>query len=1108
MSIPVVDRTEYPISSLGLESIPSSVIVGSTLWTMFSSFGNLFLKEYEGSLTRRVRINISHFNLSIALNSDNSVNPDRFWLWEITPANVLNLVEIEPHSNADPIIVDVVQLKTNVLRVKSVVIADQYVNVFCLNNTSPKTLDLLVYQNVKSTVIDYTASNFYWNTTRLEDLGADLISSPAQFFISTINVASPSNVEEDEYTFEIPQITTIEQVPSTMTVHLIWDTITGVDTYILQRSKEDPLFLTPTEVYRGSLTDINDTITDGNFTYYYRVKARIDDAALESDWSATQSLFVIEVVAADFSAVPMSGDASLLVNFTDLSTGTPISWDWDFGDGSLHSTIQSPSHTYTIADNYTVSLTAANGFSFDTETKTDYITVNILANFSASTTIGNTPLIVNFTDLSSGVPTSWDWDFGDGSPHDTTQNPSHTYTEAGIYTVILIATRGLFSDIETKTNYITSNIVADFIGSPLVGTVPLIVNFTDTSVGVPTSWDWDFGDGSPHDTTQNPTHVYNSQGSITVTLIASKGLLSDTEVKTNYLTITNIDISYKKIFATLRTNRHVVKQLDAEIVPVIYDNNYFGMFTVPGGGSTGLNYPSGITVDFLNNVYICDFENMRIVKLNKNLLYIGQLSTATTIGKPCAIMFDYDTRCLYFTGVRYHSIEGDDLYMYLGVEKCSTDLTDVKYSSDVLGINRRLIRNDLTYKPNGICKGYLPNEILITGIRHVIYSTIESLTTFTSATEKYIIGEDIQYFRGIIKHSNGDLYLNIGTQIIRSNSTFVNIGDSNYVSKVLYGLKEDHRTGEILTYNADIQALIALDSDMNFANELYKDSGNTIATSFYDVFDVTANYIGLPRDIESILNNYISRGTFPFWATFDEPAHSTGFSPNFATQVYSAINRIQLINFSGLELVGDSSLLLITGETGRVEAAPIHVYDLRITGDLTVIIWHKWDGVPSSNGWMLDCSGNLSSGLEADNILYGIQTTNPGNITIMHENGSGILTSQTTPVVFPRDSLTHMLMVRRNATLKQYDIRVDNGSVYSFTYSDNPTGGSNATLSIGGKTAPRAEGKYYDAYVFADLLSDSEIDTFYAYGYSDKTWFDTTAWNSISGSGHISWKVV
>ncbi|MEZ4921317.1 MAG: GEVED domain-containing protein [Saprospiraceae bacterium] len=77
---------------------------------------------------------------------------------------------------------------------------------------------------------------------------------------------------------------------------------------------------------------------------------------------------------ANFSGTPTSGTAPLSVNFTDLSTGSPTSWNWNFGDGQT-STLQNPSVTYSAPGVYTVSLTVSNAGGNDTETKVDYIEV-------------------------------------------------------------------------------------------------------------------------------------------------------------------------------------------------------------------------------------------------------------------------------------------------------------------------------------------------------------------------------------------------------------------------------------------------------------------------------------------------------------------------------------------------------------------------------------------------------------------------------------------------------------------------------------------------------------------------------------------------------------
>jgi PKD repeat protein len=88
---------------------------------------------------------------------------------------------------------------------------------------------------------------------------------------------------------------------------------------------------------------------------------------------------------ASFTASPTSGTAPLTVQFTDTSTGSPTSWSWDFGDGGM-STAQNPSHQYTAAGDYTVSLTATNDAGSDSATRTGYIHVSTPAAIGLSVT--------------------------------------------------------------------------------------------------------------------------------------------------------------------------------------------------------------------------------------------------------------------------------------------------------------------------------------------------------------------------------------------------------------------------------------------------------------------------------------------------------------------------------------------------------------------------------------------------------------------------------------------------------------------------------------------------------------------------------------------------
>ncbi|MCD6365951.1 MAG: PKD domain-containing protein [Bacteroidales bacterium] len=120
-----------------------------------------------------------------------------------------------------------------------------------------------------------------------------------------------------------------------------------------------------------------------------------------------------------------------------------------------------PNITYSTPGTYDVSLTVTNSIGSDSETKTAYITVNPITNppvadFVADNTTIVTGQTVNFTDLSTNMPTSWSWSFNGGTPTSSTQqNPSIVYNTPGTYDVSLTATNSIGSGTETKTTYIT-----------------------------------------------------------------------------------------------------------------------------------------------------------------------------------------------------------------------------------------------------------------------------------------------------------------------------------------------------------------------------------------------------------------------------------------------------------------------------------------------------------------------------------------------------------------------------------------------------------------------------------------------------------------------------
>ncbi|MCK4694424.1 MAG: PKD domain-containing protein, partial [Candidatus Cloacimonetes bacterium] len=267
--------------------------------------------------------------------------------------------------------------------------------------------------------------------------------------------------------------------------------------------------------------------------------------------SADAGPFIItgeSLVQAEFSADPTYGVTPLEVQFTDLSSGNITLWEWDFdNDGTIDSQEQNPVWTYEQPDIYSVWLHVSDGTNSDTIVKFDYILVGpaAIADFTADPTSGQIPLEVQFTSLSTGIVTYWEWDFqNDGVIDSYEQNPSYTYTESGIYSVSLTVSNEDLTDTEIKEDYIIVEepLIADFEGNVTTGVAPLEVQFTDLSedfTGVINSWLWDFdNDGIVDSYLQNPVYTYTETGVYTVSLTVSDGVNEDTEIKEDYITIT------------------------------------------------------------------------------------------------------------------------------------------------------------------------------------------------------------------------------------------------------------------------------------------------------------------------------------------------------------------------------------------------------------------------------------------------------------------------------------------------------------------------------------------------------------------------------------------
>jgi PKD repeat protein len=171
----------------------------------------------------------------------------------------------------------------------------------------------------------------------------------------------------------------------------------------------------------------------------------------------------------------------------------------------------------------------------------------LTALFTGTPTTVCTGSQVTYIDQSLGSPTTWSWTFPGGTPASSTvQNPVVTYNTPGVYNVTLTIGNSSGSNTLTKTSYITvGDITTNFTGSPTTVTIGNSVTFTDNTSCNPTSWSWSFPGGTPSTSTaQNPVVTYNTLGAYSATLIAANAGASDTVVKDNYITVTEVPINY------------------------------------------------------------------------------------------------------------------------------------------------------------------------------------------------------------------------------------------------------------------------------------------------------------------------------------------------------------------------------------------------------------------------------------------------------------------------------------------------------------------------------------------------------------------------------------
>lgn len=237
----------------------------------------------------------------------------------------------------------------------------------------------------------------------------------------------------------------------------------------------------------------------------------------------TTQLTVSPMPTADFTFTDVCHGTQ--VDFTNTSQGNIVNSAWNFGDNSIPIYIASPSHIFMVPGIYntTLRVTSVDG-CIDSVTQAVAVTAQPTVQFAENNACVGEP--VSFTNLSTiSQPftlSTWQWDFGDGSPLNTTDwEPQHLYAQPGTYYIRLTAWSDnlVCFDEAVDSVYIYPQPFVDFSTTDVCLNTPMV--FTNLSQGEIVSWDWDFGDGTPHNFNANVSHAYSATGNYTVTLTAT-----------------------------------------------------------------------------------------------------------------------------------------------------------------------------------------------------------------------------------------------------------------------------------------------------------------------------------------------------------------------------------------------------------------------------------------------------------------------------------------------------------------------------------------------------------------------------------------------------------
>lgn len=404
------------------------------------------------------------------------------------------------------------------------------------NNCSPKEVDFAVDQSTQ----DLSPDEYTWMITTSDTVLHEESTGTTPSFSYLFNNSS-SSVQE----FEVTLSTSLQSAcssDSTLLIRInpIPDASFTIDTLELSCEQME-LYIEANQKglssYDWKMTAENTTIfsrqdSQDNFTYLFdrvdsdiQIKISLTTINMANCLSETHydSLTIPHknTFSASFEVTP--SETSLpdaTVSITNTSTAGEWQYLWDFGDGITSADPDIASHTYTKAGNYLIQLIISDGTCEKSFSKSVKVTSPPpVADFQYTPEAGCLPLKVTFTNFSEFAD-RFLWEFGDGDTS-ALQNPVHSYTTPGTYSVKLTVYGDGMSDVIYKEDIITvyEKPVAFFDIRPDFVYIPdMPVHTNNLSEGAH-SYSWNFGDGTISEEFE-PTHYYTQPGQFDIQLKA------------------------------------------------------------------------------------------------------------------------------------------------------------------------------------------------------------------------------------------------------------------------------------------------------------------------------------------------------------------------------------------------------------------------------------------------------------------------------------------------------------------------------------------------------------------------------------------------------------